>query len=60
MLSLGESRELHRIDAGESSASTTTDTNTSFARLSTAKWTIAEMWDGKLVQTSSKFTIFFI
>ena len=31
----GESRKLHRVGAGESSASTTTDTNTSFATLST-------------------------
>ena len=37
---VGESRELHRVGAGESSASTTTDTNTSFATLSTTKWTI--------------------
>ena len=31
----GESRELHRVGAGESSACTATDTNTSFATSST-------------------------
>ena len=40
----GESREPHRVGAGESSASTPTDTNTSFATPSTTKWTIAEIW----------------
>ena len=39
-----ESRELHRVGAGESSAYTTTDTNTSFATPSTIKRTIAEIW----------------
>ena len=39
-----ESRELHRIGAGESSASTITDTNTSFATRSTTKRTFAEIW----------------
>ena len=37
---VGENRELHRVGAGQSSASTTTDTNTSFATLTTTKWTI--------------------
>ena len=40
----GESRELHRFGAGESSASTTTDTNTSFATPSTTKRVIGEIW----------------
>ena len=43
----GESRELHMVGAGESSASTTTDTNTSFATPSTAKRKIAEIWGSK-------------
>ena len=38
-----ESRELQKLGAGESSASITTDTNTSFATLSTTKRTIAEI-----------------
>ena len=36
-----------RVGAGESSASTTTDTNTSFVTLSTTKRTIAEIWGSK-------------
>ena len=40
----GETSELHRVDEGESSASTATDTSTSFATLFTTKWTIAEIW----------------
>ena len=40
----GETRELHRVGAGEPSASTTTDTNTSFATPSTTKRTIPERW----------------
>ena len=39
----GESRELYRVGACESSA-TATDTNTSFAAPSTTKRTIAEIW----------------
>ena len=39
----GKSRELHRVSSGESSASTTTDTNTTFATLSTTKRTIGEI-----------------
>ena len=39
-----ESRELHRVGAGESSASTATDTNTSFETLRTTKIKIAEIW----------------
>ena len=42
-----ESRELNRFDAGKSSASTTTDTNTRFATPCTAKRTIAEIWGPK-------------
>ena len=38
-----ESRELHRAGAGESSAFTTTDTNTSFATQSATNRTIAEI-----------------
>ena len=43
----GESRELFGVGAGESSASTTTDTNTSFATPSATKRTIAEIWASK-------------
>ena len=39
----GERGELHRVGTGESSASTTTCTNTSFATLSTTKRTIEKM-----------------
>ena len=42
-----ENRELHKVGAGESSASTTTDTNTSFATPSTTHQTIAEIWGSK-------------
>ena len=42
-----ESRKLHRVGAGESSASTTTDTNTSFATPSTTERAIAEAWESK-------------
>ena len=55
----GESRELYRVGAGESSASTTTDTNTRSAKPSTTKRTIAEIWGSKLVETPpNKFGIF--
>ena len=40
----GQSREINRVGAGESSASISTDTNTSFATLSTTKRTFAETW----------------
>ena len=53
----GESRELRRVGAGESSASTTTDTNTSFATPSTTK--PQKYGDQTLVETSSKFAILF-
>ena len=39
-----ESRDLHKVRAGESSASTTTNTNTTFATPSTRKQKIAEIW----------------
>ena len=39
----GESRELQRVGVGESSASTTTDTNTGFATPSTTKRIITEI-----------------
>ena len=42
-----ESRELHRAGAGEWPASTTTDTDTSFATPSTAKRTITKIWWSK-------------
>ena len=44
---IGESRELHRIVAGESSGSTTTVTNTSFAKPPTTKRMIAIIWESK-------------
>ena len=40
----GESKEFHRVGAGESSASTRTNTKASFATISTAKRTITEIW----------------
>ena len=43
----GESRELHRVGAGESSGFTTTDTNTSFATPSITKRKVAEIWGSK-------------
>ena len=45
---VGESRDLHKVGAGESSASATTDTNTSFATPSTTKQAIAEIWGSKI------------
>ena len=43
----GESSELLRVGAGESSASATDTNNTSFAKRSTTKWTIEEIWGSK-------------
>ena len=43
----GESRELHRVGASKSSASTTTDTNISFATPCTTKGTVGEIWGSK-------------
>ena len=43
----GKSRELYKVGASESFASTTTDTNTRFATLCTTKRTIAETWGSK-------------
>ena len=40
----GESRELHRVGAGEPSASATTGSGTSFATPSTTKRMIVEIW----------------
>ena len=48
----GESSELLRVGAGESSASATGTNNTSFARRSTTKRTIEEIW--RLKATSKK------
>ena len=48
----GESREFLRVGAGESSASATGTNNTSFARRSTTKRTIEEIW--RLKATSKK------
>ena len=42
----GESSELLRVGAGESSASATDTNNTSFAR-STTKWTTEKIWGSK-------------
>ena len=56
----GESRELHRLSAGESSAFTTTDTNTSFATPSTTKRTIVEIWGPKTCGDSRKLAFFFL
>ena len=54
-----ESREFHRLGAGESSASTTTDTNTSSATPSTTNWTIAEIWGSKTCGDSQYICYFF-
>ena len=43
----GESSELLRVGAGESSASTTYTNNTSFVTRSTTKQTIEEIWRSK-------------
>ena len=43
----GESSELIRVGAGESSASATDTNNTSFATRSTTKRTIEEIWGSK-------------
>ena len=43
----GESRELLRVDAGESSASATDTKNTNFATRSTTERTIEETWGSK-------------
>ena len=68
----GESSELLRVGAGESSASATDTNNTSFATRSTTKWTIEKIWGSKATtkkpwksmshkptsgKTSSKFPI---
>ena len=43
----GENRELHRVGTGESSGSTTYDTNTSFVTPSTTKRSISEIRGSK-------------
>ena len=43
----GESSELLRVDAGESSASATNTNDTGFATRSSTKWTIAKIWESK-------------
>ena len=48
----GESSELLRVDAGESSASATDRNNNSFVTRSITKWTIKEIWGSKV--TSKK------
>ena len=48
----GESSELLRVGAGESSASATDRNNNSFVTRSTTKWTIKEIWGSKV--TSKK------
>lgn len=55
----GESRKLHRVGTGESSASTTYDTNTSFVAPSTTKWSISEIWGSKTCGDSPKICVFF-
>ena len=50
----GESSELLRVGAGESSASATDTNNTSFATQSTTKWTIEEIWESKQHQRNHK------
>ena len=54
----GESRELHKVVVGESSASTTTDTNTSFAIPFTTKRTITEIWGSKTYGDSINLLFF--
>ena len=56
----GESREFHRVSTGESSASKTTDTNTSFATPSTTKQSIAETWRSKTCGDSQLLLILLI
>ena len=48
----GESSELLRVGAGESSASATDRNNNSFVTRCTTKWTIKEIWGSKV--TSKK------
>ena len=54
-----ENRELYRVGAVGSFASTATDTNTSFATLSTTKQTVAEIWGLKTSGNSQKIYYFF-
>ena len=50
----GESSELLRVVAGESSASATDTNNTSFATRSTTKRTIEKIWDQKQHQRNHR------
>ena len=54
----GESREFHRVGTGESSPSTTTNTNSSFATCLPQIGHLQKYVDQKLVETSSKFSFF--
>ena len=54
----GESRERHRVDAGESSASTITDKNTSLQHRLPQNGRLQKYWDQKLLETPSQFAIF--
>ena len=56
----GKSRGPHGDGTGESSASTTNDTSTSFATLSTTKLTIAEIWGSNLWRLPVNLPFFFI
>ena len=50
----GESSELLRVGAGESSASATDTNNTSFATRSTTKQTIEEVWDQSNIKETTE------
>ena len=50
-----ETRELHRVGAGESSTSTTADTNTSFSTPSATKEKMQKYVAQKLAKPPSKF-----
>ena len=54
-----ESREPHRVGAGESSASTTTDINTNFTIRSSTKRAIGEIYGSKACGDSQQICYFF-
>ena len=54
----GESRKLHRVGPGESSASAITDTNTSLQHRLPQNGRLQKYWDHKLVETPRQFPIF--
>ena len=54
----GESREFHRVGTGESSPSTTTNTNSSFATCLPQIGHLQKYVDQKLVETSVNFLFF--